>query len=55
MNCEEFIEKITGIKLLHYQKELLKTMEAHKDDVIAMSPITGKLYFFPKKKEEKLV
>ncbi len=48
MDCVEFVERVMGIKLFQYQKELLKALETHKNDVIAMSPITGRIYFFPK-------
>lgn len=54
MNCVEFVECVMGIKLFQYQKELLKTLEAHKDDVITMSPITGRIYFFPKQEVTRI-
>lgn len=53
MDCIEFVESIMGIKLLQYQKRLLKTLEAHKNDVMAISPITGRMYFFPKQEVAK--
>lgn len=52
MDCIEFVERVMGVKLLQYQKKLLKTLEAHKNDVMAMSPITGRIYFFPKREGE---
>lgn len=48
MDCVEFVERIMGIKLFQYQKELLKTLEAHKNDLMVISPITGRIYFVPK-------
>lgn len=48
MDCVEFVERVIGIKLLQHQKKLLKTLEIHKNDVMVMGPITGRIYFFPK-------
>lgn len=48
MDCVEFTERVIGIKLLQHQKKLLKTLEIHKNDVMVISPITGRIYFVPK-------
>lgn len=54
MDIVEFVEKVMGLELFQYQKEILKNLEKYKDCVPVVSPITGRIYFLPRKKEVEL-